>query len=460
MTAVTHSSLPADPADKPLLPFSVLIGGQLLSFIGTTLTCMAAGIWVFNQTGSVINFAGLTILTLIPAILVSPFGGVIADRFPRKPMMLLVDSMSAITSVSMLLLLFTGYLEIWHLYMNAVVSGLSLGMQRPLYESLTPLMVRQDKLAFVNGIVQSIAGIGQIAAPALAGLLLTFGLKWILILDLATFTIALICIWRVRVPNPPKDVAPTQNWFESFAEGWRFIRNRPGLHAMLWFVTVRSFLFAVCEVVIVPFLLIVSNPQQAGLVLSAGGIGLIVGGLLMGLLGRSSKLMTWIILAQGLTGIAMLFGGFVTDLRAIALILALAFLAFPIEEASSTTILQSKVPSELLGRVSSVRSMMSMSAPPLAMLIAAPLADGVFEPLMRNEGMLSDNIGLYIGTGEGRGMALMILLTGTATLAATCIGWRNRAMRNVETDLPDQAPPMRTADKHIAADAEVAALAR
>ncbi len=190
--------------------------------------------------------------------------------------------------------------------------------------------------------------------------------------------------------------------------------------------------------VIVPFLLIVSTPQETGMVLSAGGIGLIVGGLLMGLLSRSRRLIVWIILAQGLTGIAMVIGGFVTALPVLAGVLALAFLAFPIEEASSTTILQRKVPPELLGRVSSVRNMMSMSAPPLAMVIAAPLAESVFEPLMRVNGPLANSVGLVTGTGEGRGMALLIMLTGIITLVATLVGWRNRSMRNIEIDLPDQ----------------------
>ncbi len=195
-TSVTKTGTP----DPGIVPFAILIGGQLLSFIGTTLTGMAVGIWVFKETGSVVTFASLAILTLLPAILISPFGGVIADRFPRKPMMLAVDSMSAVTSVSMLILLSSGQLQVWHLYINAVIGGLSLGMQRPLYESVTPLMVRKENLGFVNGLTQSIAGIGQIVAPALAGLLLIAGLEWIFILDLMTFIIALACILWVKVP--------------------------------------------------------------------------------------------------------------------------------------------------------------------------------------------------------------------------------------------------------------------
>lgn len=434
---MTGSGVTGSGAPRSVLPFAVLIGGQLLSFIGTTLTGLGLGIWVFRETGSVVTFAGLTILTLLPAILISPFGGVIADRWPRKPTMLAVDGLSALSSTVVLTLIASGRMEIWHLYVNAVVNGIALGMQRPLYESTTPLMVPKEKLATVNGVVHSVAGIGQVAAPVAAGALVTtVGLPGIVILDLATFLIALVCILAVRVPDGP--AGGGGDWFADFADGWRFVRERPGLLALFWFVAMRNFLFATCEVVVVPLLLIIASPEKAGAVLSVGGLGVIAGGLVMGFLARGRRLIVWVMIAQTLTGVAMLVGGVTTNLVVIAAALALAFLAFPIEEASSTTIMQRKVPSALLGRVASVRNMMTMSAPPLAMLIAAPLADEVFEPLMREGGPLAASAGLLIGTGEGRGMALLLFVAGFLTLLLTLLGWRIAALRNVERDLPDQ----------------------
>ncbi len=418
--------------------FAILIGGQLLSFIGTTLTGMAVGIWIYKETGSVANFAALAALTLVPAILISPFAGVIADRLPRKPMMLLVDSMSFVASVAMMALLLAGKLEIWHLYINGLVCGVSLGMQRPLYESVTPLMVPGPRLAFVNGIVQSIAGLGQVAAPALAGVLVGFGLKWIFIIDLATFLIALVCILSVRVPNGHGSTAAAESWLEALSAGWRFIAGQPGLIALLALVSTRNFLFAACEAIIVPLLLTLTTSQKAGMVLSAGGLGLIAGGLLIGLLSRGKRLIVWVVLAQGLTAIAMMVGGFVTNLPLIAFGLALAFLAFPIEEATSTTIFQRKVPSHLLGRVASVRNLLAMSAPPIAMLIAAPLADNVFVPLMRVDGAWSATLGPWFGVGQGRGMAVLLFLTGVVTLVVTLAAARYRPLMNVEADIPDQ----------------------
>jgi len=330
------------PTDKPLAPFAILMAGQLFSFIGTTLTGIALGMWVFQQTGSVVSFSLLLISTLLPALFISPFAGVIADRWPKKPSMLAVDTIAGIGSCVVMYLWLTDQLEVWHLYVSAIASGISLGTQRPLYESTTPLMVPKERLASVNGILHSIAGIGQVTAPVLAGvLLLNFGLFWVLVIDLVSFAVAVICILLVKIPTLKKTI--TEDWFTSFKQGWRFVTDNKGLHAMFWFVALRNYLFATCEVIVVPLLLTLTTADKAGMVLSVGGIGVIVGGVSMAYLGRSSRLMRLVFFAQAMTGLAMLLGGVITNLWIIAIVIAFAFFAFPIEEASSTAIMQRKL---------------------------------------------------------------------------------------------------------------------
>ncbi len=427
----------AQDIDKPIMPFAILMAGQMLSFIGTTLTGIALGMWIFQQTGSIMSFAGLLIATLLPALFISPFAGVIADRWPKKPAMFAVDAIAGIGSCVVLYLWMTEQLEVWHLYISAIASGISLGTQRPLYESTTPLMVPRERLASVNGILHSIAGIGQISAPVVAGvLLLNFGLFWVLIIDVVTFIFAIICIFLVPIPTLKKTV--TEGWFTSFREGWRFVTRNKGLHAMFWFVALRNYLFATCEVIVLPLLLTLTTADKAGLVLSVGGIGVVVGGLAMTVLGRTSRLMRLVFFAQALTGIAMLLGGMITNLWIISIVIAFAFVAFPIEEASSTAIMQRKVPASMMGRVSSVRNILTLGAVPLAMIIAAPIAETWLEPLMAEGGGLAGSMGHIVGVGEGRGMALLLLIAGIITLVLTWVGYRYAPLRNIEIEMPEQ----------------------
>jgi hypothetical protein len=110
---------------------------------------------------------------------------------------------------------------------------------------------------------------------------------------------------------------------------------------------------------------------------------------------------------------------------------------FPTVNASSQTIWQSKVPPDLQGRVFSVRLMMAQFGSPLAMLLAGPLADRVFEPGMQSGGVLARVFSPLVGTGPGAGMALMLVLAGILAMVAALVGYAYRPLRTVEATLPD-----------------------
>jgi len=424
--------------------FWILIGGQLFSYFGTSLVGFSLGVWVFQKTGSISDLAILSIVTLLPAIFISPIAGVIADRWPKKASMVAVDTLAIVFSLGVFVLLLNDQLEVWHLYVTAVVDGIAMGMQRPLYESATPLLVRKEKLPHVNGTMQAIVGFIQIICPALAGgLLLIVGLKWIILVDLITFVIAMGCLFSVKVPTLRKEDSEESaaNWLQEFISGWNFVKERVGLKALFWFVTLRNFLFATCEVVALPLLLTVTTADKAGLVLSAGGLGVIVGGSIIGYTGGTKRRINGVFIAQAITGCAMILAGLTTNLWIIALAIGIAFIAFPIEDATSTTIIQNKVPLGLLGRVGSVRNMMHLAAIPVAMSIAAPMAEFVFEPLLAEGGPLVDSLGPIVGVGQGRGMALLLIVMGFLTIGLTIAGYFYKPLRNVEEDLPDQLQP-------------------
>lgn len=440
---MTDQAQPIDTSNESLRPFIILISGQLLSFFGTNFVGFALGIWVFQKTGSITDLALLSVLTLLPAILISPIAGVIADRWHKKPAMIAVDALAASFSVGIFILLMYDMLEIWHLYVTAVVDGIAIGMQRPLYESTTPLMVPKDKLMKVNGMTQAIAGISQMLAPALAGaLLMWIGLKWLILVDLLTFVIALVCILSVKVPHLEKTDSEESaaHWWADFKTGWNFVSERVGLKALFWFVTLRNFLFATCEIIALPLLLTLTTADKAGFVISIGGLGIVIGGALVGFSGGTKRKINGVFIAQALTGFAMILAGLTTNLWIIAFAVGIIFMAFPIEDATSTTIMQNKVPAGLLGRVGSVRNMLTLSAVPIAMLIAAPVAEHIFEPLMLEGGLLASSVGAVIGTGVGRGMALLLILMGIMTIVLTAVGYLYAPLRNVESDLPNHLP--------------------
>jgi hypothetical protein len=129
--------------------------------------------------------------------------------------------------------------------------------------------------------------------------------------------------------------------------------------------------------------------------------------------------------------------GFPPQATILATAAFLYFFSHPIINGSSQAIWQSKTAPDVQGRVFAVRRMIAWSSLPLAYLVAGPLADQVFEPLLANGGALASSVGQIIGTGEGRGIGLLYILLGILSIVATVLGSLYPRLRNVETELPD-----------------------
>lgn len=417
--------------------FLLLYGGQILSFFGTSLSGFAVGVWVFQQTGSVMDFALIGFFTLAPIVLISPVSGVIADRWDKKTMMIATDAISALFSMWVLWLAWGNQLEVWHLYTMAIVSGLANGLQRPIYESTLPLIMPKRLLGNANGILQTGIGISELITPLLAGLLVAqFGLIPVIGIDLITFFIGVFGVLFAKVPKTLAQ-AEKPSWWADMRSGWVYVIARRGLLALFIFMMIRNFFVGIIQAVALPILLTITTPEIGGLLLSIGGMGIIVGGIFVSVTGGSKRRILGVMFAQIVTGFALIVAGSTTVLWVIGVAILLVFVAIPIEESNSMVVVQTKVKPEILGRVQSVDQLLSTLAIPLAYLVAGPLADGIFEPLMAADGPLAASVGQLIGVGPGRGMALMLIVFGIVTMLITVIAYQYRPLRQIEEELPD-----------------------
>lgn len=429
------------PVAQGMRVFFLIWFGQLVSLMGSGLTKFALGVWVYERTGSVTQFALISVFARLPAILLFPVAGALVDRWNRRYCMILSDLGAGLTTVAIALLLVTGRLEIWHIYLAVAVSSAFSAFQWPAYIAATTLLLPKQQMGRASGMIQLGEAAAQFIAPMLAaGLLSVIQLQGIILADFATFLFSLVTLLSIRFPDAKTNTfrkAGTLSLLREMADGWTYITARPGLLGLLIFIAVSNFAIGIAQVLFAPLILAFAPVAVLGTVQSIACSGMVVGSLLMSVWGGPKRRI------YGVFGFELVLGLgiFLLGVRAsIPLIMVAGFGAYfsaAIFLSSTQAILQIKVAPEVQGRVFAVRRTIGWSSYPLAALVAGPLADRIFEPLMAANGLLAGSIGQIIGVGTGRGIGLLFAIAGVMVMLTTVAGYQYPRLRLLEDDLPD-----------------------
>jgi MFS transporter, DHA3 family, macrolide efflux protein len=424
--------------------FTVIWFGQLISTLGSGLTGFALGVWIYQKTGSATLFALNMLAYALPTLLVSPLAGALVDRWDRRWVMILSDSGAALNTLAVVLLLFANRLEIWHIYLITAIGAALNTFQWPAYSAATTLLVPKDKLGRAGGMVQIGEAISQLISPAVAGALyVTTGLRGVVLIDFATFVIAVTTLLLVRIPQPEISLegrAGKGSLLQEAAYGWKYIVARPGLLGLLLVFAAYNFLTGLSTPLIAPMVLDMASPKVYGYLGSLVGLGMLAGTLVMSIWGGPRRRIHGVLAFLAVSGLFMALLGFTPYIPVMALAGFGLMFTMPIINGSSQAIWQSKVAADVQGRVFSVRRMIAWSTTPLAFALAGPLADRIFKPLLTPDGALAGSLGQVIGVGPGRGIGLLFILIGLTCSVAALSGYLSPRVRNLEDELPDAVP--------------------
>ncbi|MCA0458430.1 MAG: MFS transporter [Chloroflexi bacterium] len=425
--------------------FTLIWFGQMLSQFGTATTRFSLMIWAYQQTGQATPLALLGFFSYILFILVSPVAGVLVDRLDRRLVMILGDFGAALMTLFLLILYMGGGLQIWHLYVAEALTGAFEAFQMPAYSASISTLVPKKQYARVSGMRSFAEAAAQVIAPALAARLLSaFGLNVVMMIDLISFSLAVLPLLFISLPRVAQNVtenAPRKHILSDLATGFRYIKERQGLLGMMLIyfginLTASLTYFAI----LAPMVLARTGGDEIALgnVQAALGVGGIIGGVLMSVWGGPKRRVHGIYLIGAfsfLAGDFLMAVGRTPEVWMFAILFATIFV--PIIVGSKQTIWQSKVPPELQGRVFAARGAVEMLAMPIGYLAAGPLADKLLEPAMQSGGALAGIFGGLLGTGPGAGMAFMFLCTSIAGTVICLSGYLFPKVRNIEKDLPD-----------------------
>lgn len=423
-----------------LRSFLILWFGQSISTLGSSMSGYALVIWAYEQKGTASSIAWLTACSYLPSVLFCFIAGTLADKWDKKKVMLTSDFVAALGTLTVLCLYSTDNLQIWHLYIINTLISLMNAFQNPASYVAVSLIAPKEQYTRVSGLQAFSNSLINIISPALATALLSFsGLKMILVLDLLTFGIAFsTLLFFIHIPPVSSDNSERKESFlKSCLDGLNFLKEHRALLQIILFFAFINLLAYLTGFGILPALILArtgDNQSILGMVSSSIGIGTLVGSVIV-TAAKPAKRKTHVIFIS--LAVSFLLANILWAVGQNAWIWVFAAFAgnlpLPFLGANMTTIMRTKVPTQMQGRVFSTRDTLQFFTRPLGLFLSGILADKVFEPFMQSASPFQRFLSAIVGTGKGSGIAVMFLITGVTGVISSLISLGNPVYKELDS---------------------------
>ena len=365
---------------------TVFLVGQTISTFGSFLVQYALMWHLTLTTKSGLVLALAAIFGFLPQAIVSIFAGVWADRVNRKIMIIVSDSVIALSTLVLALFMLSGVEDLWLIFLVMAVRSIGAGVQMPAISALVPQIVPTDKLLTVNGINSSISSSLQLLAPvAAAAVYSTMSLSAILFIDVVTAVIGLSLLATIAVPTLARAASDEKpSYFADLKDGLHYIFSN---QLVRWVMAIFAivFLLIVAPSNLSPLMLVRtfgSDVWMLTVLELSFGIGMLIGGALIAVFAKKIDRIGMIIGSSILFGILATAMGFTTNLIVFFALFFVVGIAVPAFSTSAMTLLQETVEPERQGRVFGFVGIVIAVAMPLGMAILGPLADIVSVELL------------------------------------------------------------------------------
>lgn len=362
--------------------YRLWFAGQLVSLIGTWMQNAAQGYLVYMLTDSPAYLGYVGFVSGVPSWLFMLYGGVIADRVPRRTLLIITESIMMILAFILAGLVFADAVQPWHILVLAFLLGTANAFDFPARQSLITELVDREDMTNAIALNGTMFNIGVIVGPSVAGIVYALtGPAWCFTINGISFIAVIIALAMMRV-GPMPAVTQRPPALKAIKEGFQFVRNDS---------LVMTLIIAVFFINVFGFGLVTLIPAWAvnilkgdvttnGLLISARGVGAVIGGLLIATLSRSAfRGKMW---AIGSLLMPLVIVAFVLTRWLPLSLLFLAVLGFALMSVmnNSNAMVQSRVPDELRGRVMALYSLMLMGGGPIGSLSVGLIAERTSEP--------------------------------------------------------------------------------
>ncbi len=386
---------PPEPGTRTFRSYLIFWGGQLASLAGTNIVNFSLVWWITIQTGSAL-FLGISAFFAFGSfILITPVAGVLVDRWSRKKVIIVADSILAILSVLLVILFFSGIANIIHVLIIQLIGGMVGAFHAMAVQAIIPIMVPHKHLTRMNSLNLFAGAFIQTIGPAIGALVFLIfvgNMSRIMLIDIGTYLIAIVPAALVTIPAIHlKRPTEKPSFRKELAEGLTFIRDRSGLLTLLSVFALTNFLLP-------PTFILLPLFSSTYLALGDLTLGVIYLAALMSLqsasmMVASAVMMVWGGFKRNIIGVfvGIFFGALGMVILAFtppgifwvsAFAIILLGFTLPVANVSSQTIWQKLVPPEKIGRVFSVRQTVAQFTAPFSFLVAGILAQMYSIPLI------------------------------------------------------------------------------
>lgn len=415
---------------REMKTYLLLWSTQSFSGLGSAMTSYALVIWSYTQKGSALMTALLMVSSYAPYVLLSIFAGALSDKWDKKKTMLVCDTLAAVTTVVMLILLRNDELKIWHLYLINGVNGIMNTVQQPAAEVATTRVLPKKYYQRVGGLGYFARSLISILTPIIATAVWGIaGMNAVVAFDLFTFGVAFITLaFGIRIPENEEAGEAQEKLLTSAKKGLMYLREERGIFGLIMFLAAINLVASIYDAAF-PAMMLSRNggsEKTLGLVNAVIGVTTFAGSVFASLVKTPKSRVRVIcncllfsmstenfLLAFGRTQLVWCIGGF------------LGWIAIPLMSTNLDAIMRLHVPEQMQGRVYSVRNSLQFFTIPVGYFLGGLLVDQVFEPIMamQREGSMLTKM---FGSGKGSGAAFLFFVIAFAGIGVCLYFRRNK----------------------------------
>jgi len=393
----------------------LLVLGSFINSLGTGLSAFGLAVVILRTYGTASSVAAVQLSAFAPIVLLAPLAGVLADRYDRRLMMMTGDAGSILGLGVILTALSSPQPSLAWICAGAIISSCLAALTEPALRASVTDLVSEEDYVRSSGLLQLASAAKYLLAPAAAGFLTPLvGPRGLLLLDASTCLVTVACTVTVRralAAEGPHRVTPRQGEDHNVMAGWLTIASQPALRTLVILMTLATLAIGVVQVLLKPILLPTVSTAEMGVVETVAATGMLVGAALV-TAWKSAQPTT--LLAAGLagTGAAMTLLPVGPGAWWVAACGFLIFACLPLSQAGAEVLVRTPGGNAQQARTWGTISLVTQMGYLVAYLCSGVLVDHVLQPLLEPGQSLSTSLGSVVGTGPGRGAALLVGLMG------------------------------------------------